>query len=92
MNLTACQAISTKYLGATDHRGVRIKATCCAGTLTVPYDYALNTANNHAAAGVALAQRLGWTGTLSIGGTKDGYVLVFVDDYSTTTLQGATMG
>jgi len=86
MNLTACQAISTKYLGPTDHRGSRIKATCEAGSLTLPYDYALNTANNHAAVGVALARKLGWTGTLSIGGTKAGYVLVFVDNFSTATI------
>lgn len=86
INLMACQAISTKYLGATNHRGSRIKATCPAGSLTVPFDHALNAPNNHAAAGIALARKLGWTGTLSLGGTKEGYVLVFVDDYSTVQL------
>ena len=75
----AYQAITTKYLGPTDHRGTRVKATCAAGSLTVPWDYALNAPDNHAAAVMALADKLGWEGPWHLGGTKTGYVGVQVD-------------
>ena len=51
------QAILTKYIGATNYRGSRIKATCDRGTLTVPFDYALDTGANHIAAAQALVNR-----------------------------------
>lgn len=54
------QAIQTKYLGPTNHRGSRVKASCAAGSVTVPWDHALNTENNHAAACAALCAKLGW--------------------------------
>jgi len=37
------KAIQIKYLGATNTKGVRLKAWTEAGTLTVPRDYGLNT-------------------------------------------------
>lgn len=74
------QAITTKYLGPTNTRGARIKATCDAGSLTVHWDYALNPSRNHAAAAQALAEKLGWTGRY-VGGadTRSGYVFVDAD-------------
>jgi len=54
------QAIVTKYLGPTDYRGSRVKATAQAGSMTVPWDHALDPAENHRAAAFALAKRLGW--------------------------------
>jgi len=54
------QAITTKYLGPTDHRGSRIKARCAAGSVTVPWDYALNADANHVAAARALCEKLQW--------------------------------
>jgi len=36
----AYQAITTKYLSATDTRGARIKATCERGSITIPYPHA----------------------------------------------------
>lgn len=74
------QAITTKYLGPTDTRGARIKATCDAGSLTVPYDHALDAPGNHREAAKALAVRLNWPGRYAGGGTKEGYV--FVDSLS----------
>lgn len=64
------QAITTRYLPPTDHRGSRIKAQCDAGSLVVPWDYSLNPDDNHDAACAALVKRLGWDdyGTW-IGGT-----------------------
>lgn len=57
------QAIQTKYRGPTNVRGARIKATAQAGSITVPYDYALGIDENHAAAARALAETLGWWDT-----------------------------
>lgn len=56
------QAIVTKYLGPTDHRGSRVKAKCEAGTLTVSWDHALDADDNHYVAAKMLAERLGWVG------------------------------
>lgn len=52
------QAIITKYLGPTNHRGSRIKATAWAGSVTVSYDYSLDTVGNHKAAAQAICDKL----------------------------------
>lgn len=74
------QAIQTKFLGPTNHRGMRIKARCFGGTLVIPWDDALDTANNHARAAKALSDKLGWSefNDLIGGTTKEGYVFVLV--------------
>jgi hypothetical protein len=48
------QAIETRYLGPTNFRSGRIKARAWAGSVTVPYDHALSTEDNHRAAADAL--------------------------------------
>jgi hypothetical protein len=75
------QAIETKYLRATNVRGARIKATAAAGSITIGYDYALNTDGNHKAAADALIAKMGWTGTFAQGGnvTGTGYYFVNVE-------------
>ena len=73
----ARQAITTRYLVPTNHRGSRIVAKCDAGRLVVSWDHALNTTENHAAAARALAGELGWDGPAHIGSTSAGFVLVF---------------
>lgn len=57
------QAIITKYLGPTDTKGIRIKATCAAGSFTMGYDCALSTDKNHWAAALNLCVKLGWIST-----------------------------
>ncbi len=57
------QAIETKYLGPTNFRGARIKASAQAGSVTVPYDHALNVEGNHDAACKALVRKWGWFGS-----------------------------
>lgn len=52
------QAITTKFLGATNTRGARIKATSWLGSVTVGYDYALETNENHLAAIKALLAKI----------------------------------
>ena len=87
------QAISTKYLGATNYRGSRIKATSASGhSLTVDYDDALNGEENHARAARALTVKLNWTGKYYGGATKDGYCFVYADesDAFVSALNGST--
>ncbi len=75
------QAIETRYLGATNTKGGRIKATAAAGSVIVPYDHALNADANHKAAADALIAKFGWTGTFAQGGnvTGTGYCFVNVE-------------
>jgi hypothetical protein len=74
------QAITTKYIGATNTRGSRVKATSGGGlTLTIPYDHSLDTFDAHLKAAVALARKYKWIESendLVAGGTKTGYVFV----------------
>ena len=63
------QAIVTKYSGPTNHRGARIKATAHTGqggSVTVAWDYALDTSANHRAAAVALVEKLKWSDHLDL--------------------------
>jgi hypothetical protein len=55
------QAIVTRYHGPTNHKGARVSARAEAGRVVLPWDYALNTDDNHKAAAQALADRMGWT-------------------------------
>lgn len=52
------QAIQTKYLGPTNTRGSRIKATCWLTSVTVSWDYSANFEENHTAAIGALVHKL----------------------------------
>jgi hypothetical protein len=71
------QSITTKYIGPTNTRGSRIKATTAGGsTLTIPYCHASGH-GSHAMAAIQLARKLGWTGTLVEGCTATGRVFVF---------------
>jgi hypothetical protein len=76
------QAIVTKYIGPTNHRGARVKATCQAKSIIVNWSDALDIDENHLKAATALAWSLGWDkyGNLHGGGMPDGsgncYVIV----------------
>lgn len=61
------QAIITKYLGPTDRRGTRVKAIAEAGTITLSWNHALNSQDNHAAAAKALAEKYQWRGEWHAG-------------------------
>ncbi len=67
MTSTRRQAITTKFLGPTNHHGSRIKATCEAGSLYFECDDALDIDDNHAMAAAMLASRYGWLGHAYIG-------------------------
>lgn len=83
------QAIETRYLGPTNTKGSRIKATAWAGSVTLPYNSELNVDQNHRAAAMALAAKCAehaeqfggtsiWTdGTWTQGGNAKGTGYVF---------------
>lgn len=71
------QSITTKFLGPTNSRGSRIRATTASGkSLTIPYCHESGH-QSHAKAALALARKLSWEGTLIEGWAKDGMVFVF---------------
>ncbi len=86
------QAIETKYIGPSNYRGSRIKATCERGSITISYDDALNSDEAHIAAADALVakfvkedeKRYGtnrnpWSTKRIMGGLKKTNVHVFVE-------------
>ena len=72
------QAIETKYLGPTNFRGARIKATAQAGSITIPWDHELNVEGNHDAAARALVRKWGWFGSWIRGALPSGRGNVYV--------------
>ena len=66
------QAIETKFIRATNTKGLRIKASAWGGNITVGYDYALDAQDNHRAAADALIAKMGWNGTYAQGGNAKG--------------------
>ncbi len=74
------QAIVTKYLGPTNTRPSRIKATASAGSIIVSCDSGINQDANHAAAARALALKYGWHGRYVGGGMPEGNGNVYVCD------------
>lgn len=78
MTIHSYQAITTRYIGPSNFRGSRVKAKAAAGSVTLHWDDALNTEQNHAKAAKALADKLEWSGKYHMGGLPDdrGYVFV----------------
>ncbi len=75
------KAITTKYLGATNFRGSRIKAVAADGDknppqVTLAYDHGLNIDENHKKAAIALAWKLDWQGEWVGGSVEHGYCFV----------------
>lgn len=77
--LTIRQAIETKYMGPTNYRGSRIKASCEAGAITIGWDDSLNSDDNHIKAANALMTKLNWhtyNKIVAMGSLK--YVNIFI--------------
>jgi hypothetical protein len=72
------QAIVTRYIGPTDHRGARISARAYGGRVTVPYDYGSREPHDDAA--LALMAKMGWDETHDLveGVAPDGWGNVYV--------------
>lgn len=77
-------AIKTSFLDATNFRGSRVKAVTMhdgnkAGrSLTLNWDHALSSVDNHREAARQLAESLNWKGTWHMGDGGDFYVFVRV--------------
>lgn len=79
--MRAFAAIHTCFLGPTNRRGSRVKATCHAGSVIVAWDYAFDAPTNHARAAMALAEKLEWPGAWFAGSTGSaGYAFVCIGD------------
>ena len=67
------QAIVTKYLGPTNTKGSRIKATCYGGSLTVSYNHSLTDEENHILAAYELAvNKMKWKSWLRLKSIASG--------------------
>jgi len=83
------KAITTLYLGPTDHRGARITAFDLDGNrATVPYPYELSGHKAHRVAVKALMDKMGWTGVLSYGALKNGYAWTFFSPSDAEVIPG----
>lgn len=54
------QAITTKYIGPSNTRGSRVRASCEAGSITIEWNNALNSDQNHRVAAMYLQEKFGW--------------------------------
>ena len=77
------KAITTRYLGATNYKGSRIKATTGDGLgergLVMSYDHEYEQVDNHRRCAEALAKQLNWNVILIGGESKGCYVFTIVD-------------
>ena len=74
------KAIVTKYLPATNSKGSRVKAGAFGvKPVTLPWDHALNTEENHLWAALKLCEKQGWPNDIVSGGLPDqsGYAFCF---------------
>lgn len=79
------QAITTKFIAATNTKGERVKATAASGvSVTIPWSYSGDTEACHFEALTALCKKLDWQGEFIAGGTKTGFVWVFTSGHKYT--------
>jgi hypothetical protein len=74
------QAIITKYIGPSNVKGSRVKASCQAGSVTLHWDDALNVFGNNAAAANAIVKKFGWQGDWTGGYLPDGSMVWVCND------------
>jgi len=60
-------SITVKFIGPTNYRSSRYKATCQAGTITMPADYSLDATGNAKKVAMALAKKVDWQGVYHMG-------------------------
>lgn len=70
------KAIFTKYIGPSNVRGARVKASDeDRNSITLGWNHSLNSEENHRGAAIALIRKMKWNPTEIIGGSlKNGYV------------------
>ena len=60
-------AIVVKFMGPTNYKPSRYKATCQAGSVTLSADYSLDATENAIAAAKVLAEKVDWQGRYHLG-------------------------
>ena len=83
------QAIIVKYVGPTDTKGTRMKATCEAGSLTISYDSEKSALENAEHALTLLVHKLDWHTRYPqwVGASLgDAWVFVFRNDALTVNV------
>ena len=80
--------ITTKFISPTNNRGSRVKASCQAGSITIPWAYEYDIEQNHISAFRALVAKLNidWGDSWTIGANDAGYVFVPVRKHNNITL------
>jgi hypothetical protein len=82
------KTITTKYLGATNYRGSRIKASDQDGNSVIHIYYdEMNSEENHKSVAKALCEKMNWFGKLYGGYTKKGMIWVFKDERDSFTVK-----
>ena len=85
------KAIETHYIGPSNTRGSRYKASDGDGnSITLHGSCALTSEGNHKRAALALLHKMEWNGKLTGGYTKAGMVWVFDDDSPKYRIDTAT--
>ena len=84
------KTITTKFHGPTNTRGSRYSATDGDNRVSVSDDDTLNSGKNHDRACLALCKKLRWKGRMISGGTKTGYVYVFLPVEVMIAMRGRT--
>lgn len=73
------QTIITKYIGPTNFKGARVKATSTSGkSITVSWNHEMNADGNHRAAMIELLNRLDWKVKQYARGNLTGGAMVWV--------------
>ncbi len=76
--------VHTRILKPTKRQGVRVKATCYSGSVTLPWDPTRSVKDNHLAAVQELAKSYGWFGAIHLRlAPKGTYIAVFVERHDT---------
>lgn len=76
-------AITTKFLVPTHTQGSRCKAKCSVGSVTVPWDHAKSSEDNHRAAAQKLIDKFDWRGKYVGGHLDEGMCFVCVANHWT---------
>lgn len=89
MSIHSRAIIVTKFIGPTNHRGARIKASCQCGSVIIPYPYSEDRADSHWLAAKALIEKFGlnWGNKFTVGSDNDGYYFIPSDGFNTATLE-----
>jgi hypothetical protein len=66
------QAIVTKFISATNHKPMRMSASCATGHIIVEWDDALEPEGNHIKAAMDLCAKLEWPYAFASGSLPDG--------------------